>query len=67
METMKAELILEHIKQIWAENPQPKNIVAIAPDSELGIQQQLDANNLVIFYQDMEEGKPVVRFIRVEQ
>lgn len=64
---MKAEQVLEHIKQIWAADPLPVNTAPLAPMTVDGIQKQLDAGSKMILFMAMENGNKVIKTIKVEQ
>ena len=65
---MKAELIVEHIKQLWEENPLPYiHTEGMTPASIKGIQQQLDAGNKMVLYMVVENGMNIIKTIKVDE
>ena len=64
---MKAEQVVEHIKQIWATNPLPEDTAELAVTTIQGIEQQLAAGSKSIHYMTLEDGQLHIRLIKVTE
>ena len=64
---MKAEQVVEHVKQIWADNPLPEGTAELAVTTIEGIEQQLATGLGSIHYMSSENGQLWVRLIKVTE
>ena len=64
---MKADQVVEHIKQIWATNPLPAGTAELAVTTIEGIEQQLSTGSKSVHYMTLEDGKLHIRFIKVTE
>ena len=64
---MKAEQVVEHIQQIWAENPLPEGTAILAVTTIEGIEQQLAVGSKSIHYLSLENGQLHLRLVKVNE
>lgn len=64
---MKAEQVVEHIQQIWAENPLPEGTAILAVTTIEGIEQQLALGPKCVHYLSLENGKLHLRLVKVTE
>ena len=64
---MKTEQVVEHIKQIWTENPLPEGTAELAVTTIQGIEQQLATGSKSVHYMILEDGQLHIRLIKVTE
>ena len=64
---MKTEQVVEHIQQIWAENPLPVGTAELAVSTIEGIKQQLAAGSESVHYLISENGQLHIKLIKVDK
>lgn len=64
---MKAEQVVEHIQQIWAENPLPVGTAELAVSTIQGVKQQLSAGSKSIHYLMLENEQLHIKLIKVDE
>ena len=64
---MKAEQVVEHIQQIWADNPLPPGTAELAVSTIEGIKQQLAVGSKSVHYLTSENGRLYIKLIKVNE
>ena len=64
---MKTEQVVEHIQQIWAENPLPAGTAELAISTIEGIRQQMDFGSKLVHYLTSENGQLHIKLIKVDE
>ena len=64
---MKAEQVVEHIRQIWTENPLPVGTAELAVTTIEGIEQQLTAGSKSVHYLTSENGQLHIKLTKVDE
>ena len=64
---MKAEQVVEHIQQIWSENPLPVGTAELAVSTIQGVKQQLSAGSKSIHYLMLENEQLHIKLIKVDE
>jgi hypothetical protein len=64
---MKADQVVEHVAQRWAENPLPAGTAELAVTTIKGIEQQLATGTKSVHYMILEDGKLHIKLIKVAE
>ena len=64
---MKTEQVVEHIQQIWTENPLPVGTAELAVTTIEGIKQQLAVGSKLVHYLTSENGQLHIKLIKVDE
>ena len=64
---MKADQVVEHVRQLWATNPLPAGTAELAVTTINGIQQQLVTGTKSVHYMILEDGKLHIKLIKVTE
>ena len=64
---MKTEQVVEHIQQIWADNPLPADTAELAVTTIEGIEQQLAVGSKSVHYLTSENGQLHIKLIKVDE
>ena len=64
---MKALQVVEHVRQLWAENPLPAGTAELAVTTIKGIKQQLATGSESVHYMILEDDKLHIKLIKVTE
>lgn len=64
---MKADQVVEHVRQLWTTNPLPAGTAELAVTTIKGIQQQLVTGTKSVHYMILEDGKLHIKLIKVTE
>jgi len=64
---MKANQVVEHVRQLWADNPLPAGTAELAVTTIEGIEQQLATGSKSVHYMILEDDKLHIKLIRVTE
>ena len=67
MEKIKADQIVEHVRQIWTANPLPADTAELAVTTIAGIEQQLAAGSKSVHYLVLENDQLHIKLIKVTE
>jgi len=64
---MKANQVVEHVRQLWADNPLPAGTAELAVTTIEGIEQQLATGSKSVHYMILEDDKLHIKLIKVTE